>query len=104
MSNNKKSRNGSGPSYGPGAMAASAPAPRTQGQSARHVCYCLTPTRYLWLFDQYRQREQIGGLKSAILQPLLSLLRRWDWAAAQQVACACRYQPRLPTPLSLLVA
>ena len=28
---------------------------RTQqdGRSATHVCYCLTPTRYLWLYDQY---------------------------------------------------
>ena len=55
-----------------------------QGKGAVHVCYCLTPTRYLWLFDQYRQREQIGGIKSALLQPLLALLRRWGWAAAQR--------------------
>jgi glycosyltransferase involved in cell wall biosynthesis len=55
------------------------------GRGAIHVCYCLTPTRYLWLFDQYRQREQIGGLTSAALQPLLAVLRRWDWAAAQRV-------------------
>lgn len=53
--------------------------------SARHVCYCLTPTRYLWLYDQYREREQIGGAASAALQPLLALLRQWDYAAAQQV-------------------
>ncbi len=54
-------------------------------QRARHVCYCLTPTRFLWLFDQYAEREQIGGLAGALLQPLLALLRRWDWAAAQRV-------------------
>lgn len=52
---------------------------------ARHVCYCLTPTRFLWLFDQYAEREQIGGLTGALLQPLLALLRRWDYAAAQRV-------------------
>ena len=50
-----------------------------------HVCYCLTPTRYLWLYEQYREREQIGGLLNVGLQPLLSLLRRWDRAVAQQV-------------------
>jgi glycosyltransferase involved in cell wall biosynthesis len=50
-----------------------------------HVCYCLTPTRFLWLYEQYREREQIGGALNAALQPLLSLLRRWDYAAAQQV-------------------
>lgn len=52
---------------------------------ARHVCYCLTPTRFLWLFDQYREREQIGSSASAALRPLLALLRRWDYAAAQRV-------------------
>lgn len=50
-----------------------------------HVCYCLTPTRFLWLYEQYREREQIGGLTNTILQPMLALLRRWDWAAAQRV-------------------
>ena len=24
--------------------------------SAVHICYCLTPTRYLWLYEQYRER------------------------------------------------
>ena len=52
---------------------------------AHHVCYCLTPTRFLWLFDQYREREKIALPASALLQPLLALLRRWDYAAAQRV-------------------
>ncbi|MCB0045725.1 MAG: glycosyltransferase [Caldilineaceae bacterium] len=56
-----------------------------RGQGPVHVCYCLTPTRFLWLYDQYREREQIGGLTSTALQPLLAGLRRWDYAAAQRV-------------------
>lgn len=52
---------------------------------AIHVCYCLTPTRYLWLFEQYRAREGLSSTISALLQPLLKILRRWDWAAAQRV-------------------
>jgi glycosyltransferase involved in cell wall biosynthesis len=55
------------------------------GQAALHVCYCLTPTRFLWLFDQYREREQMSALVSAALRPLMALLRRWDYAAAQRV-------------------
>lgn len=50
-----------------------------------HVCYCLTPTRFLWLYEQYREREQIGRALNAVLQPMLALLRRWDYTAAQQV-------------------
>lgn len=56
-----------------------------RGRRALHVCYCLTPTRFLWMFDQYRTREQISGVASAALQPLLAALRRWDFAAAQRV-------------------
>ncbi|MBX3014521.1 MAG: glycosyltransferase [Caldilineaceae bacterium] len=55
------------------------------GKGAVHVCYCLTPTRFLWLYDQYREREQIGGALHTVLQPMLRLLRRWDWQAAQRV-------------------
>ena len=58
---------------------------RRSGRRALHVCYCLTPTRFLWLYDQYRDRERIGRLLSLALQPLLALLRRWDYAAAQRV-------------------
>ncbi len=59
---------------------------RTNGQQAKatHVCYCLTPTRFLWMYNQYREREQLG-LLSTLLKPMLNLLRRWDWHAAQKV-------------------
>jgi glycosyltransferase involved in cell wall biosynthesis len=58
---------------------------QANGRRATHICYCLTPTRFLWLYDQYREREQIGGAQDVALRPLLALLRRWDWAAAQRV-------------------
>jgi glycosyltransferase involved in cell wall biosynthesis len=68
---------------------------------ATHVCYCLTPTRYLWLYDQYRAREHIGGLASAVLQPMLAWLRRWDKAAARRVdhfiAISSEVQERIRT-------
>jgi glycosyltransferase involved in cell wall biosynthesis len=51
----------------------------------RHVCYCLTPTRFLWLYDQYRRRENINPALNVVLQPFLAALRRWDYAAAQRV-------------------
>ncbi len=55
-------------------------------RKALHVCYCLTPTRFLWLYEQYREREQIqAAWRQCALQPMLALLRRWDWAAAQRV-------------------
>ena len=52
---------------------------------ATHVCYCLAPTRFLWQYELYREREQLGPAVDAVLKPAVALLRRWDYAAAQRV-------------------
>ena len=52
---------------------------------AFHVCYCLTPTRYVWDFDAYAAREAIPPALKAALRPLIASLRRWDYRAAQRV-------------------
>jgi len=52
---------------------------------AVHVCYCLTPTRYVWGFDDYAAREGLGGGTRQILRPALEILRQWDKKAAQRV-------------------
>lgn len=52
---------------------------------ALHICYCLTPTRYVWQFDAYTQRERIPPATAMILKPVIRLLRRWDYEAAQRV-------------------
>jgi glycosyltransferase involved in cell wall biosynthesis len=52
---------------------------------ATHVCYCLAPTRYIWEFEAYTEREPLPpGVKLA-LRPMIGLMRRWDYRAAQQV-------------------
>jgi glycosyltransferase involved in cell wall biosynthesis len=52
---------------------------------AVHVCYCLTPTRFLWQYEAYRERENIHRVLDLLLKPVVGLLRRWDYAAAQRV-------------------
>ncbi|MCX7671303.1 MAG: glycosyltransferase [Anaerolineae bacterium] len=52
---------------------------------AIHICYCLTPTRFLWQYDLYRQREALSPRLDLALRPLIAALRRWDYAAAQRV-------------------
>jgi len=52
---------------------------------AVHVCYCLTPTRYVWNFKTYAAREALPPTLKAALCPLVALLRRWDYQAAQRV-------------------
>jgi glycosyltransferase involved in cell wall biosynthesis len=56
-----------------------------QAAGAVHVCYCLTPTRYVWDFDAYAEREGLGLAARLALRPMLGWLRRWDLAAARRV-------------------
>jgi glycosyltransferase involved in cell wall biosynthesis len=46
-----------------------------------HICYCLTPTRYLWSgYDEYFKNESMKFLS----KPIVSALRRWDIVASQR--------------------
>jgi glycosyltransferase involved in cell wall biosynthesis len=56
-----------------------------KGKNSVHVCYCLAPTRYVWQYDLYVQRERLGGMIQSALLPLIKVLQRWDYAAAQRV-------------------
>jgi len=53
-----------------------------------HVCYCLTPTRYLWSgFDVYRQEPGVGlfnGFARSMMNYFFVPLRLWDYVAAQR--------------------
>jgi len=51
----------------------------------QHVCYCLTPARFLWNYHSYVEREGLGCLGRLVLPPLLQSLRIWDRAAADRV-------------------
>lgn len=50
-----------------------------------HICYCLAPTRYVWQFEHYIAREGFGRVIQAVLRPVIALMKRWDYAAAQRV-------------------
>jgi glycosyltransferase involved in cell wall biosynthesis len=54
-------------------------------QGAKHICYCLTPTRFTYDFGSYAQRETIPAGASAILRALNVYLRRWETRVAQRV-------------------
>jgi glycosyltransferase involved in cell wall biosynthesis len=51
----------------------------------RHLCYCLTPTRFVWNFEDYVGREQAGGAARQLVRPFLGPLQRWEQAAAGRV-------------------
>lgn len=53
--------------------------------AAPHICYCLTPTRYVWDFEAYSEREMLSSALRGALRLVVALLRRWDYRAAQRV-------------------
>lgn len=55
------------------------------GPETLHICYCLTPTRYIWRYHQYAEQENLGRAAQAALAPVLSYLRLWDRLAAERV-------------------
>jgi glycosyltransferase involved in cell wall biosynthesis len=51
------------------------------GPPIKHICYCLTPTRYLWShYGTYFKGENL----KAITKPVVSYLRYWDKIAAHR--------------------
>jgi len=55
------------------------------GPETMHVCYCLTPTRYVWRYHQYAEQEDLGRATRLGLAPFLTFLRQWDRLAADRV-------------------
>lgn len=53
-------------------------------QDAIHVCYCHTPMRWAWEYGNYSARERHGRIIQALLKPAISMLRWWDFRAAQR--------------------
>lgn len=49
--------------------------------SARHICYCHTPMRYLWdLYPAYAR-----GWRGPLMAPVANYMRLWDYAASARV-------------------
>ena len=53
-------------------------------RNAIHVCYCHTPMRWVWRYDDYVARERFGRFARTLLPALLWPLRQWDLRAARQ--------------------
>lgn len=53
--------------------------------STCHVCYCNTPSRFVWMYHDYVAYERLPGLARALLPWLITPLRTWDYVAAQRV-------------------
>jgi glycosyltransferase involved in cell wall biosynthesis len=50
-----------------------------------HICYCHTPMRWCWNYDEYVEREQLGRIAGSVLPFLITGLRVWDQTSAMRV-------------------
>lgn len=53
--------------------------------STLHLCYCLTPMRWVWSFPEYMQRERFGKPVKVAVRLLMNWLRLWDRVTADGV-------------------
>lgn len=49
-----------------------------------HICFCHTPTRFLWTESEYLNQQKYPGFLKQIGKLFLPILRRWDYKAAQR--------------------
>ncbi len=50
-----------------------------------HICYCHTPMRWCWNYEEYVEREQLGKMARRILPFLITGLRSWDQTSSMRV-------------------
>ena len=50
-----------------------------------HVCYCHTPSRFVWRQQEYLRHSRATRVLTALTGSLLSSLRSWDVESAQRV-------------------
>lgn len=70
-----------------------------------HICYCLTPTRYLWSgYSQYRNRPGLGMMSwpaKFMLRTFGPMLQQWDLVGASRpdyyIAISNRVKERIQT-------
>ncbi len=50
-----------------------------------HICYCHTPMRWCWNYEEYVEREHLGKISRTILPFFISGLRVWDQTSSMRV-------------------
>lgn len=50
-----------------------------------HICYCYTPTRFIWDHDNYIAKENLGRIFKAVLPLAVRKLKKRDLEAAKSV-------------------
>lgn len=52
---------------------------------ACHICYCYSPMRFVWDFENYIKNEGLNLIFSKSLPPLLKSIKKWDLGTNKRV-------------------
>src|ERR1700761_4856740 len=52
-------------------------------KDALHICYCHTPTRWIWRFDDYAERESFSPPVRRLLKTVISIFKHLDYRASR---------------------
>jgi len=56
-------------------------------KGALHICYCYTPARFVWDYENYVKKEGLLKLVSKILPLAIKRLRKWDLETISRIDC-----------------
>jgi len=51
-----------------------------------HICYCYTPMRFVWDYDNYIKNENFNKFFLKFLPPVINYLRNWDLKTNKRVS------------------
>src|SRR3989304_4259620 len=54
-------------------------------KNACHICYCYTPMRFVWDYNNYVKKEDFGKMTRKILPFAIKKLKKWDIATINRV-------------------
>lgn len=57
----------------------------SKGPDACHICYCYTPMRFVWRYEDYIEKEDFNKFIKMMLPVLLSGLKKWDLKTNENV-------------------
>jgi len=53
--------------------------------NACHICYCYSPMRFVWDYDNYIHKENFGRITRKFLPLAIKSLKKWDLATVNRV-------------------
>lgn len=55
------------------------------GKNSLHICYCYTPTRFIWSYFNYIKKENYGFIISKLLPLIIKKLKVWDLKTLKRI-------------------